>query len=115
MFHPDFHLGLPSGGELFAELGISPDLVSELVEDNRAIRCPERGAVYPAYGFASLAPEPPLEPGLHEAASDEALGAGSGVQSGRTEVEEGLGRVNGRGSGGIVKLTDCRVFSEISP
>ena len=71
MVHPDFHLGVPSGGELFAELGISPDLVSELVEDNRAIRCPERGAVYPAYGFASLAPEPPLEPGLHEAGPDE--------------------------------------------
>ena len=71
MFHPDYSLDLPTGGSLLAELGVHPNTVCEVIDDDRAIRCPERGAVYPAYGFASLAPEPPLEQGLHEAAPDE--------------------------------------------
>ena len=60
MFHPDTSL------DRLAELGIDPAAVREVVEDERAIRCPDRGAVYPEYGFASLAPEPALEPGLAE-------------------------------------------------
>ena len=71
MFHPDTSLDLPTGNSLLAELGIRPDTVSELAEDDRAIRCPDRGAVYPEHGFASLYPQPPLEHGLHEAGPDE--------------------------------------------
>ena len=72
MFHPDHDFGAPSGGDrLLAELGVRPELVREIAEDARAIRCPDRGAEYPAYGFASLFPEPPLNHGLHEDAPDE--------------------------------------------
>ncbi len=71
MFHPDHEFGAPSGPDLFAELGVDPAAVRETIEDERAIRCPERAAVYPAHGFASLCPEPALEPGLHEPAPAE--------------------------------------------
>ena len=71
MFNPHFRLGAPSGGDLLTELGVRPELVSEIAEDERAIRCPDRGAVYPEHGFASLAPEPSLDHGLHEAGPNE--------------------------------------------
>ena len=71
MIHPDFRLGAPRGGDLLAELGVRPELVREVTEDERAIRCPDRGAAYPAYGFASLTPSPSLDHGLHEAGPDE--------------------------------------------
>ena len=72
MFHPDHDFGAPSGGNrLLAELGVRPELVREIAEDARAIRCPDRGADYPAYGFASLFPEPPPNHGLHEVGPDE--------------------------------------------
>ena len=80
MFHPDHDFGAPSGGDrLLAELGVRPELAREIAEDARAIRCPDRGANYPAYGFASLFPDsslpaPDVDPGalgLHEAAPDE--------------------------------------------
>ena len=58
MFHPEFRFATPTGGDLLAELGVRPELVREVSEDERAIRCPDRGAVYPARGFASLVPEP---------------------------------------------------------
>ena len=71
MFHPHFRLGVPRGGDLLTELGVRPELVREIVDNERAIRCPNRGTAYPAYGFASLSPEPPLDHGLHEAGPDE--------------------------------------------
>ena len=71
MFHPDTSLHLPTGSDLLAELGVDRHTVLEIAEDERAIRCPERGAVYPAYGFASLIPEPPFGHALHEAAPSE--------------------------------------------
>ena len=67
MFHPDYSLDLPTDGDLLAELGVDRHTVREIVEDERSIRCPERGAVYPAYGFASLTPEPASGLALHDA------------------------------------------------
>lgn len=66
MFDPDTSLDLLNGSDLLTELGVDRHTVRELAEDERAIRCPERGAVYPAYGFASLLPEPasPLPPAV---------------------------------------------------
>ena len=58
MFDPDNSLDLLNGTDLLQEVGVDRHTVRELAEDERAIRCPERGAVYPAYGFASLSPEP---------------------------------------------------------
>ena len=55
MFEPDHSLDLPTS-DLLAELGIDPTAVREVIEDDRAIRCPERGAVYPAFGFADPRP-----------------------------------------------------------
>ena len=59
-----------TGGSLLAELGIAPAAVREAIEDERAMRCPERPAVYPEHGFAGLFPEPAAG-GFEEAAPDE--------------------------------------------
>ncbi len=67
MFQSDHSPDLPAG-TLLAELGIDPAAVREAIEDERAMRCPERPAVWPEHSFAGLAPEP--EPaGLGEAAA----------------------------------------------
>ena len=71
MFRPDTSLDLPIGCDLLAEIGVDRRTVGEIAEQERAIRCPDRGAVYPAYGFASLYPEPAFGRALHEAAPDE--------------------------------------------
>ena len=71
MFNPHFRLNVPRGGDLLTELGIDPVIVSGLAEDDRAIRCPDRGAVFPERSFASFVPEPPPDHGLHEAGPDE--------------------------------------------
>ena len=71
MFDPDHSLDLPTGSDLLRELGVDRHTVREIAEDERAIRCPERSAVYPAHGFADLTPEPALEPGLAESAPSE--------------------------------------------
>ena len=65
MFHPDTSL------DRLTELGIDPAAVREVVEDERAIRCPDRDAVYPEYGFASLSPEPAFGMTLQDAAPAE--------------------------------------------
>ena len=71
MFNPHFRLAAPSGGDLLTELGVRPELVRELVDDERAIRCPDGGAAYPEYSFAGLDPELPPDHGLREAEPDE--------------------------------------------
>ena len=70
MFHPDHSLG-PGSASLLAELGIDPAAVREVVEHDRAMRCPDRAAGFPACGFASFAPEPAPDCGLHEPALSE--------------------------------------------
>ena len=71
MFRRDTSLGLPTGSDLLAELGLDSRTLREIAEDERAIRCPERGPVYPAYGFASLFPEPAFGMALQDAAPAE--------------------------------------------
>ena len=71
MFHPDTSFDLPVGSNLLAEVGVDRRTVHELAEDERSIRCPERGAVYPEHGFASLFPEPPFGTVLQDAAPAE--------------------------------------------
>jgi len=70
MFLSDHSTDLPAGSLLLAELGIDPAAVREAIEDERAMRCPERPAVYPEHGFADLFPEPAVG-GFGEAAPDE--------------------------------------------
>ena len=69
MFQSDHSPDLPVGS-LLAELGIDPAAVREAIEDARAMRCPERPAVYPVRSFAGLVPEPAAG-GLGEAAPNE--------------------------------------------
>ena len=69
MFQFDHSPDLPAGS-LLAEMGIDPAAVREAIEDDRAIRCPERPAVYPEHSFASLFPDAAAG-GLGEAAPDE--------------------------------------------
>ena len=71
MFRRDTSLGIPIGCDLLAELGLDRRTVREIAEDERAIRCPDRGAVDPESGFASLSPEPAFGHALHEAAPAE--------------------------------------------
>ena len=70
MFQSDHSTDLPAVSLLLAELGIDPAVVREAIEDARAMRCPERPAIYPEHGFAGLFPEPAVE-GFGEAAPDE--------------------------------------------
>ena len=62
MFHPDTSLDLLNNCDLLAEIGVDRHTVREVIDDDRAIRCPDRRADYPAYGFASLSPEPASPP-----------------------------------------------------
>ena len=71
MFRPVTSLDLPIGDSLLAELGVDRRTVREIAEDDRAMRCPDRGAIYPDNGFASLYAEPPFSHTLHEAAPAE--------------------------------------------
>ena len=71
MFRPDTSLDLPTGSDLLAELGVDRRTVREIAEDERAIRCPDRGADYPEPDFANLYPEPAFGHALHEAAPAE--------------------------------------------
>ena len=71
MLHSDTSPDLPTGSDLLAELGVDRRTVREIAEDERAIRCPERGAVYPEHGFASLLPEPAFRTVLQDAAPAE--------------------------------------------
>ena len=60
MFRPDTSIDHPTDSDLLAEIGVDRHTVRELAEDEYTIRCPERGAVFPAYNFASLTPDPEL-------------------------------------------------------
>ena len=71
MFHPDTSLDLPIGCDLLAEIGVDRHTVREIAEDERAIRCPDRGALYPEHGFAGLYPEPAFGMALQDAAPAE--------------------------------------------
>ena len=71
MFRPDTSLDLPIGSDLLAEIGVDRRTVREIADDERAIRCPDRGAVYPEHGFASLYPDPAFGHALLEAAPAE--------------------------------------------
>ncbi len=69
MFHPDTSLDLPLGCDLLAELGVDRRTVREIAGDERAIRCPDRGAACPVHGFASLFPEPAFGMSLQDPAA----------------------------------------------
>ncbi len=71
MFDPDTSLNLPIGSDLLAEIGVDRHTVREVIDDDRMIRCPERRAVYPAHGFASLSPESALGTALQDPAPAE--------------------------------------------
>ena len=79
MFNPHFRFATPTGGDLLTELGVRPELVREVTADERAIRCPDRGAAFPERSFASLVPEPSLDQGLHKPGPDELLDPASSL------------------------------------
>ena len=71
MVRPDTSLDHPTGFDLLAEIGVDRRTVREIAEDERSIRCPDRGAVYPEHDFASLCPEPAFGKALQDAAPAE--------------------------------------------
>ena len=73
-FDPDFDFEPPSGGTLLAEIGITRHTVLEVIEDERAIRCPDRYSVLPDRTVAVLDDRTPFEQALHDAALLDLLG-----------------------------------------
>ncbi len=67
-FDPGYDFEPPTGSALLAEIGVDRHTVREVVEDDRSIRCPDRDSVLPDRTLALLAPRPPFEQALHEAA-----------------------------------------------
>ena len=61
MYDFDHDTGTVTGRQMLAEIGIDPRTVREVNEDDRMIRCPERGTVFPVHGFAGLVPDPAAE------------------------------------------------------
>ena len=80
MFLPDFHSDVPIGNQLLAEIGLDPQTIRETIEDDRAMRCPDRGVSFPERRVRGPLP-------------------GHAVTRGSLELEEGLRRVNEGGSG----------------
>ena len=74
MFDPYSETGIPSTSELLAEIGIDPAVVREVIEDDRAMRCPDRDSVLPGRTVAVLDDRTPFEEALHEAALLDLLG-----------------------------------------
>lgn len=60
----------PAGSMLLADAGLDSRIVRQAIADDRAMRCPERAAVFPERRFADLIPEPPAERDLHGAATE---------------------------------------------
>ena len=74
MFDPYSESDIPSTSELLAEIGIDPHVVQQVIEDDRAMRCPDRDSVLPDRTVTVLDARTPFERGLHEAALIELLG-----------------------------------------
>ncbi len=53
MFDPDIHIDVPTGA-LLAEIGIDPAAASEVIAEDRALRCPDRDRVRLECGTAFL-------------------------------------------------------------
>ena len=79
MFQSNHFPDIPASSDLLAELGVDRHTVREAIEDERAIRCPERPAAYPERSFARLVPEPASAHALHEAAPAEPWDSASGL------------------------------------
>ena len=60
MFDPDTHFDVPTG-DLLAEIGIDPAAASEVIAEDRAVRCPGRDQVRPDRGTAFLDVVMPLD------------------------------------------------------
>ena len=74
MFDPYSESDIPSTNELLTEIGIDPHAVQQVIEDDRAMRCPDRDPALPGRTVATLDARTPFERGLHEAALIEVLG-----------------------------------------
>ena len=73
-FDHDADHDAPTGSELLAEVGLDPRAIREIIEDDRAIRCPDRDQVLPDRGTAFLDVAMPYGSALHGAASAETPG-----------------------------------------
>ena len=60
MFDPDIHLDVPTCN-LLAETGVDPAAASEVIAEDRAMRCPDRDRVLPDRGAAFLDVAIPLD------------------------------------------------------
>ena len=74
MFDPYSESDIPSTCELLAEIGIDPHAVQQVIEDDRAMRCPDRDPALPDRTVTILDARTPFDRGLHEAALIEILG-----------------------------------------
>ena len=58
MFLSSFDFNAPAAGDMLAEIGIRPAAVRDVIAEDRALRCPDRDAVFPERRIADLYPVP---------------------------------------------------------
>ena len=73
-FDPGYDFQPPPGSALLAELGVDRHTVREVLDEDRAIRCPDRDSVLPDHTVTVLDDRTPFEQALHEAALPDLLG-----------------------------------------
>ena len=61
-FDSGFDSEAPVAGDLLAQLGVRPAAVREVAAEDRALRCPDRDAVFPERRLADLFPVPASPP-----------------------------------------------------
>ncbi len=61
MFDPEFTSDLPNGNDLLAELGLSPASLADILDEDHAMRCPDRDTAIPLRRSAGLAGETPFD------------------------------------------------------
>ena len=57
-FDTGFDADTPLAGDMLAEFGVHPAAVREAIAEDRALRCPDRDAVFPERRLADLYPAP---------------------------------------------------------
>ena len=68
----DFEEAL-TGSDVLAEIGLDPRAIQDVIDDDRARRCPDRDTVLPPRRIADFTTEPPLERAIREMSLAEIL------------------------------------------
>ena len=68
MFSTDYDFDeAPTGNDLLAEIGLDSGAIQDVIDDDLAMRCPDRDTVLPPRRIADFTSETPLERAIHDA------------------------------------------------